>query len=355
MRSCTASVDDSVDSKHVKQAVFKRKNRNSRKAAKKAAPAKRRFIPGLDAEFDPAVHELPSPPQDSSSDPSRPTSAVEFLGSSASSPLPLPAVQCHRQLSVDAPVFVPSGSAQSAAIGANLMHYPNQQPVKWHHFIGQAHPSTPYQFVPSASSVLTSVDTAFSPRHSQASTSSSSSFSSYLNRTSPIGRPLYHDDRRISSPSASMPKPSPRYSPTSVLPSHFTPADFTHPPLGSCQSPMSFGIVTAQDRRAQLGFADSPRGWVLPPLMEEVVGSPFPGMPTGVSQGPFHALLDAQSPSADILSAASSSSSAACNLREEAHLSIPSSLPGFSSIWSTAKPSDATWQSFNASKQGSTW
>ena len=284
----TASVDGSIDSKHAKHcgshSGSRRKSKHSRKAAKKAAPAKRRFIPGLDSEFDPAIHELPTPPQDPFTDPPRQKGAVESVGSSVPSPSsPLPAVQCRRELSVDAQVFVPTGYAQSANFGTNSVQYPSQRPVHWYpqagasHSIGHAHPTAPYQYPQTlANSGPMCTESTLSPRPSHASTSSSSSFGSYLNRTSPIGRPLYHDagPNYSHTPPPGVSKSSPRYSPTSVLPSRFSPAEFSQP---------SFSTATAQDRPPQLGFVHSPRGWRLPPLLEEVVGSPFPGM-TGLTE-----------------------------------------------------------------------
>jgi len=368
-RAPAPSVDGIVDSKHAKQTSAKKKSsRHNKKAAKKAPPAKRRFIPGLDSEFDPAIHELPIPPQDPSPDQPKQKGTVESVGSSVPSSSPLaPAVHCRRQLSVDAPVFVPTGYAQLANFGPCSGQFPNQCPVSWQmhaptsHVIGHASPDSPYQFLQPGPSGPALMDSALSPRpsHTSASSSSSSSFSSFLNRTSPIGRPLYRGDS-LPSPSSSLPKPSPRHSPTSVLPCHFTPAEYAQPLLSGHNSTSIYSRATAQDRPPQLGFVDSPRGWGLPPLLEEGVGSPFPGMPIRATQDAFHALLDSQSPSADILSAANSAASQCCAMEQETHVGVASSLPGFSSIWSTSKAPGQqdtadNWQMAAADKPSSIW
>ncbi len=365
-RAPAPSMDGSIDSKHAKQTSAKKKSRHNRKAAKKAPPAKRRFIPGLDSQFDPMIHELPTPPQEPSPDQPKHKGTVESVGSSvhSSSPIP-PAVHCRRQLSVDAPVFVPTGYAQLANFGPSSGQFPNQCPVSWQthtptsHVIGYASPDSPYQFLQPGPSGPAVKDSALSPRPSHtASSSSSSSFSSFLNRTSPIGRPLYHGDS-LPSPSSSLPKPSPRHSPTSVLPCHFTPAEYAQPLLSGHRSTSVYSRATAQDRPPQLGFVDSPRGWGLPPLLEEGVGSPFPGMPIRATRDAFHALLDSQSPSADILSAANSVASHP-SMEQESHVGIASSLPGFSSIWSTSNASRRqntadNWQMAAADKPSSVW
>lgn len=366
-RAPPPSMDGSIDSKHAKQTSAKKKSRHNRKAAKKAPPAKRRFIPGLDSEFDPKIHELPTPLQDPSSDQAKQKDTVESVGSSVHSSCPSPpAVHCRRQLSVDAPVFVPTRYAQLANFGPASGQFSNQCPGSWQthastsHVIGYASPDSPYQFLQPGPSEPAVMDSALSlrPSHTSASSSSSSSFSSFLNRTSPIGRPLYHGDS-LPSPSSSLPKLSPRQSPTSVLPCLFTLAEYAQPLLSGHNSPSVYSRATAQDRPPQLGFVDSPRGWGLPPLLEEGVGSPFPGMPIRATQDAFHALLDSQSPSADILSAANSVASHPA-MEHESHVGIASSLPGFSSIWSTSSASGrqdtaANWQMAAADKPSSIW
>ncbi|DBA84892.1 hypothetical protein WJX77_001582 [Trebouxia sp. C0004] len=360
-------MDGSVDSKHATQTSAKKKSRHNRKAAKKVLPAKRRFIPGLDSKFDPLIHELPTPPQDPSPDQPKQKGTVESVGSRvpSSSPLP-PAVHYRRQLSVDAPVFKPTGYAQLANFGPCSGQFPNQCPVSWQihaptsHVIGHASPDSPYQFLQPGPSEHAEMDSALSPRrsHTSASSSSSSSFSSFLNRTSPVGRPLYHGDS-LSSPSSSLLKPRPRHSPTSVLRCHFTPAEYAQPLLSGHNS-ISVGTrATAQDRPPQLGFVDSPRGWGLPPLLEEGLGSPFPGMSIRATQDAFHSLLDSQSPSADILSAANSAASHP-SVEQQSHVGVASSLPGFSSIWSTSKAparqdTADNWQMAAADKPSSIW
>ncbi|KAA6416594.1 MAG: hypothetical protein FRX49_13441 [Trebouxia sp. A1-2] len=310
------------------------------------------------------IHELPTPPQDPSADQSKQKGTVESVGSSipSSSSLP-PAVLCRRQLSVDAAVFVPTGYAQLANFSPCSGQFPRQCPVSWQmhapasHVIGHPSPDSPYQYLQPGPSGPALMDSALSPRPSHTS-SSSSSFNSFLNRTSPIGRPLHHGDS-LPSPSSSLLKPSPRHSPTSVLPCHFTPAEYAQPPLSGHNSTSVYSRATAQDRPPQLGFVDSPRAWGLPPLLEEGSGSPFPGMPIKATQDACHALLDSQSPSADILSAANSVASHP-SMQQESHMGIASSLPGFSSIWSTSKAPGRqgtadNWQMAAADKPSSIW
>ena len=116
-----------------KQAPSKRRPKH-KKAASKPPPAKRRFIPGLDEEFDEAVHELPMPPSHESTTAKGKKGSVGSLGpsnSSSSSPQPLSAAQPTRQLSVNAPPFIPTGYGQGCTLPAALSSQDLQWPLGW--------------------------------------------------------------------------------------------------------------------------------------------------------------------------------------------------------------------------------
>lgn len=116
-----------------KQVPSKRRHKH-KKAASKPPPAKRRFIPGLDEEFDEAVHELPMLPSDDSTTAKGRKGSVGSLGSSNSSPSssqPLSAAQPTRQLSVNAPPFIPTGYAQGCNLPAALSPQNLQRPLGW--------------------------------------------------------------------------------------------------------------------------------------------------------------------------------------------------------------------------------
>ena len=360
--SKAASVDSITPGLHAKQAGSKRRNRHKSKSAKKSAPTKRRFIPGLDTEFDPAIHELPATAQDSSADLARQKGAVEPLGSShlPSSSLPLPAVHSHRQLSVDAPVFVPTGHSNFLSLGTHASHFPAGRLPDWQpqssgfNLEGQRFP-TPYQLHrpavgsdeqahPAVSPMSQSLEPPFSPYAAQA------------------GLAARRDEQVDPVPAFALRKPSPRHSPTSVLLARLPSLETANPYLssGGCDSRHGvFPFATAAEQPPQLGLAGSPRAWGLLPVLESV-GSPFPGMPCRASEQPFPFLSEPSSSSANVLGVTSNATSAALGLTEQSHASIAGSLPGFSSIWSTAQSCDVhnpvdTWQSFTATKQNPNW
>lgn len=293
--------DGASGSQPTSQPGAKRKSRHSRKAAKKAAPAKRRFIPGLDAEFDPAIHELPQPPQDPSAGHTRSRGSVESVDSSLhSSSLPLSSALAHRQLSVNAPVFVPTGYAQNSVYPLTQQLWQHRIPMR--HSIGHAPLGSPHQFFPQSNPGPLSVDSLPHFRPSQTVLQSSPSFGSYIHSSPPARRTSYQD--QATQPAlAAVQKPSPRFSPTSVLPLHNS-VEFSHLPQSSCSTSLQFGAYTAAERLPQLGPVDSARSWSLTQLPEEVLGSPFPGMPV---KSLHSAIQDNESPSAGILNAASTS------------------------------------------------
>ena len=363
-----ASVDGSVDSLHAKQAGSKRRNRHKTKgkAAKRSPPAKRRFIPGLDTKFDPAIHELPNPPQDLGTEAVRQKGAVQSVGCSTpfSSSSALPEMQdARRQLSVDAPIFVPTGYANMGNFSSSASHCPSQL-LDWqsqfaaaHHYEGQSSPAS-YPLLRTAEGSRLPAP-ALTPPLSHAPYLP---FSTHLDRVSPIGRPLYQDERVTHTPNQ-VPKPSPRHSPTSVLPACLPlPSEISNPMCGSSisdSSCTSFPFTTAGEHQPQLGPVGSCRGWGLPPLLEESVGSPFPGMPSRTSERPLHTTAGGLS-LADSMFSAPGPTSAGTGMPEQPHVSIASSLPGFNSIWRTANSTDThssedTWQSFTADKNNSIW
>lgn len=358
-----ASVDGSIDSLHAKQAGSKRRNRHKGKgkAAKKSPPAKRRFIPGLDTEFDPAIHELPAlptSPHDLGKAAVTQKGAVQSVGCSISSfsSSALPEIQeARQQLSVDAPIFVPTGYANLLGnFSSSASHLPSTQLPDWqrqsaaHHYEGLSS-SMPHQFLRTAEgSILPE------PQLSQAPYLP---FSTHLERVSPIGHPLYQEERAAHTPKFSVPKPSPRNSPTSVLPACLPlPSEISNPVLSSSisgSSCTSFPFATAGRHQPQLGSMPSCRGWRLPPLLEESVGSPFPGMLSRTSERPLHTATGVPSLADSVLSAPTS---AGTSMPEQPHVS----LPGFNSIWRTAKSTDMhssedTWQSFTTDKNNSIW
>ena len=361
-----ASVDGSIDSLHAKQAGSKRRNRHKGKgkAAKKSPPAKRRFIPGLDTEFDPAIHELPTPPappQDPGMEAVRQKGAVQSVG--CSTPSSSSSLQeARRQLSVDAPIFVPTGYANIGSFSSSASYFPSTQLPDWqpqfaaaHHYEEQSSP-TPYHLLRTAEgSTLT--DPAHTPHLSQASCLP---FSNHLERVSPIHRPLYQEERVAHTQRPLLPKPSPRNSPTSVLPACLPlPSEMSNPVCSrsSGSGCTSFPSATAGEHQPQLGSVDSCRAWGLPPLLEEGVGSPFPGMLSRTSQRPLHASAGVPSLADSVFSA---TNVAETSMPEQPHISIASSLPGFNSIWRTAKSTDMhssedTWQSFTADKNTMMW
>ena len=364
-----ASVDGSTGSLHAKQAGSKRRNRHKGKgkAAKKSPPAKRRFIPGLDPEFDPAIHELPTPlaPQDPSTEAVRQKGAVQSVGCSvpsSSSSLQ----EARRQLSVDAPIFVPTGYANIGSFSGSASHFPSTHLPDWqpqfaaaHHYEGHSSPA-PYQLRRTAEgSILT--DPAHTPQLSQAPYFP---FSPHLERVSSIGGPLYQEECVAHTPRPLVPKPAPRNSPTSVLPACLPlPPEVSNPSFSSSipgRGRASFPFTTAGEQpQPQLGSAASCRGWGLPPLLEESVGSPFPGMPsrTSESEGPLHTIAGVPSLADSMFSPPTL---AETSMTDQPHVRIASSLPGFNSIWRTAKSTDThssedTWQSFTAEKNNSIW
>ena len=365
-----ASVDGSIDSLHAKQAGPKRRNRHKTKgkAAKKSPPAKRRFIPGLDSEFDPVIHELPNPPQDPDTEAVRQKGAVQSVG--CSTPFPsssaLPEIQeARQQLSVDAPIFVPTGYANMGNFSSSASHFPFTQLPDWqprfaaaHHYQGQSSP-TSQQLLRAAEGYILPAP-ALAPPLTQAPYLP---FSTHLERVSPIGCSLYQEERVAHTPEPSVPKPSPRHSPTSVLPACLPlPSESSNPVFGSSISGSGctlFPFATAGEHHPQLGSVGSCRGWGLPPLLQESVGSPFPGMPTRTSETPLHTTAGGLS-LANSMFSAPGSTSAGTSMPEQPHVSIASSLPGFNSIWRTAKSTDThssagTWQSFTADKNNSIW
>lgn len=360
-----ASMDGSVDSVHAKQAGSKRRNRHkgkSRAAAKKPPPAKRRFIPGLDSEFDPAIHELPTLPQDPATDTVRQKGAEQSLGCSGPSPCSsaLPELQARQQLSVDAPIFVPTGYANMGSFCRSPSHLPSTQLPDWqpqsgtYHYEGQGSP-VPFQLSPETGTGSMLPEPALAPHLTQAP---NLPFNGHLEMVSPLGRPWDYDDHGVYTLRPSVPKPSPRNSPTSVLPPCLPlPSEVGNPVFGTSISgsgcaPSPFS--TAGEHQPQLGVVGSSRGWGLPPLLEESMGSPFPGMPSRTSERPNHATAGVSSVAGSIFSAPASSGT---TVPEQPQLS---SLPGFNSIWRTAKSTDMhsaedTWQSFAADKSNSVW
>ena len=363
-----ASVDGSTDSLNTKQAGPKRRNRHKSKAAKKSAPVKRRFIPGLDTKFDPAIHELPTPPEDPTPEQATQRAAVELVGSShpSSSSTHLPDAYTRRQLSVDAPAFVPSAHSNSSHFGTNASQFPLTNHLRWQpqsaisQLEGQRFP-TSYSMLHAAETTSGLNNVALCPWLAQASNPLSDP---YPARVSPLGASLYRGDQVMQPPSPSVPKPSPRHSPTSVLPAHLPSHETASPYLSSSSScgssHTSFPFPTAVDQQPQLGLLGSPRGCGLPPLLEEDVGNPFPGMPCRVSERAFHPLAEPLSPPTSIFNATQNAASAAAGMPESPHVTIAGSLPGFNSIWSTAKSTDMhssedSWHSFTANKHDSIW
>ena len=355
-----ASVDGSVDSLRAKQAGSKRRNKHKAKSAKKSPPAKRRFIPGLDSEFDPAIHELPTPPQDPRTESVRQKDAVQSVGCSSPSSSSSSLLHAQQQLSVDAPIFVPNGYANMGNFTGSTSQFPSGHLPDWqpqsagHHYEGQSSP-TLYHMLTTVETGSMLPDPAFPPQLSQAH---NLPFSTNLTRVSPIGPPLYHEDRIAHTPRPAVPKLSPRSSPTSVLPACLP--EVANPVFGNniCGSSCTpFSFTTAGEHQPQLGFVGSPRAWGLPPLLEETVGSPFPGMPCRTSERPFQTMSGTASLAANIFG---SSTSAATSMPEQPPVSIASSLPGFNSIWRTANSTDLhssedTWQSFTTDRKNSIW
>ena len=362
-----ASVDGSTDSLHTKQTGAKRRNRHKSKAAKKSASAKRRFIPGLDTEFDPAIHELPTPPEDPSPEQARQRAAVESLGSSypsSSSPhQPDAYIRC--QLSVDAPVFVPTAHTNIGHFGTHSSQFSLTNQASWQP--QSAVSRLEGQRFPTSSSMLAPAETTFGleglepcPWLTQTSNPLSGP---YPTRVFPMVAPLHHGDHGMQTPSPAVSKPSPRHSPTSVLPARLPLHDTAspYPSSSSCiSSHATFPFPSSLGQQPQLGLLSSPRGWGLPPLLEEDVGSPFPGMPCRVSERPFHPLAEPSFPPANTFANTQNARSATAGMAESPYVTIAGSLPGFNSIWSTAKSTDMqtsedTWHSFTANKHDSIW
>ncbi|KAL3160060.1 hypothetical protein ABBQ38_009775 [Trebouxia sp. C0009 RCD-2024] len=353
--SSKAASATSVDgNQHAKQAGSKRRNRHKGKAAKKSPPAKRRFIPGLDSEFDPTIHELPTPPQDLSTDLVRQRGAVQSVGCSdpSSSSSALAHFQTRRQLSVDAPVFVPTGYPNVSNFICGASQYPFTQLPDWQPQSAAYHADGLYQMLRTGDPGVTLPEPMFNPQLAQ---TSNFPFSTYLTRVSPVGHPMYHEDLVAPTPRPAVPMLSSQTSPTSVLPDCLPPSsDVGNPILSSmiCSSSCtSAPFATAGEQQPQLGFVGSPRGWGLPPLLEEGLGSPFPGMPSRTSERPFHTAVGNAPPMPNVFSGPTS---AGPILPEQPHVN---SLPGFNSIWksSDTHSSEGAWHSFTADRKGSVW
>ncbi|KAL3141614.1 hypothetical protein ABBQ32_004855 [Trebouxia sp. C0010 RCD-2024] len=353
--SSKAASATSVDgTQHAKQAGSRRRNRHKGKAAKKTPPTKRRFIPGLDSEFDPDIHELPTPPQDPSTDPVRQRGAVQSVGCSSpsSSSSALPQFQTRRQLSVDAPVFVPTGYPNMNNFICGASQYPFTQLPEWQPQSDAYHADGLCHMLRTGHPGVTLPDPTFNPQLPQ---TSNFPFSTYLTRVSPIGHTMYREDLVAPTPRPAVPMLSSQTSPTSVLPDCLPScSDVGNPILSSMicsSSSMSAPFATAGEQQPQLSFIGSPRGWGLPPLLEEGLGSPFPGMPSRTSERPFHTTVGHPSAVANVFSAPTS---AGPTLPEQPHVST---LPGFNSIWksSDTHSSEGAWHSFTADRKGSIW
>lgn len=325
-----------------------KRRQKHKKAVNRAPSAKRRFIPGLDEEFDEAVHELPTPPSDESTTAKgkqkSPVGSLDSSNPSSASSSTRSAVQITRQLSVNAVPFVPTGYAQGCNVGAALSPQNLQWPQQWDpqqmplpescYSYNQTRPSTP---------IPGSLSHPFSPR---LNTYSSGSSAHSLDRP-PAASLLWQYEAEQAprlQPPVGYPKPTPRYSPTSVLPC---------PDLSSTQASMLSPRWSADEYHSSSSFMSSPGTVLLPPVLEEVVSGPFPGM----RQPDSHAAV--LNPSRTALPQPSVSS-ALLDLPRQLPVSSVG-LPGFNSIWSTsAMPSSCTngsnpWSAGSTAGSSSIW
>lgn len=155
-----------------------------------------------------------------------------------------------------------------------------------------------------------------------------------LDRGSPASMPWQFEGEQAfrSHPPPGYPKPTPRCSPTSVLPwaSESSSAQMSTLPPHS-NSPLSSSLM------------DGPDCVLLPPVLEDVVSSPYPGM----RQSPCTVQAETRPAAGNSfqLSPSQGVSSALLDLPRQLPVSSVG-LPGFSSIWSTtARPATGTGSS----------
>lgn len=316
------SLHPGPSSSTAKQSTGKRRQKH-KKAASKPPPSKRRFIPGLDEEFDEAVHELPTPTPDTATAKGKQKVSVGSLGSSnpssaSSLPLPKPAAQSRRQLSVNAAPFIPTGYAQNCSLG--VLSYPDLQWAAQHTYLpesafgyDQMRPPTP---IPACSSLP------FSPR-SFAYSSGSSSQSLLLDQTSPSTVPCQYigEQPPVLLAPPGFPRPTSRHSPTSVLP--------WLPEAQSSHTLMLSPRWSNDKPQLSSSLMSNPSGVLLPPVLEDVVvSSPFPGMRQLGSRHVAVTCCQMSSPQASV-------SSALLDLPRQLPVSSVG-LPGFNTIWSTS-------------------
>lgn len=338
----------------------KRKQSKHSRRLSKASQGKRRFIPGLDQQFDAAVHELPTALPDTSTAPKPKVRAAASTSntppsSSAALPQPSQASYPRRQLSVNAAPFVPTGYAHGCCQGPVLA------------------PDMPLGWSPQSSALLHEDAYSYAPMRQTTSTPASPqaplSPQSSLHSTAPSASP--YSPQIESFPSVSMPwqcvqgwgstpllpqapaKPIPRLSPTSVLPwalqadTPYRQPDWAHPITSSC-APMP-------------GSASTSGGILLPPVLEEDAVNCLSGARYH-HPAPLHADSSHELGEMRAFDASPRASSALLDLPR--HLPVSSGrLPGFNSIWSTTdmpaqgldSSSKSSWFSGTKAVSSSIW
>lgn len=316
--------DPSVSASSTPKPSTSKRRHKHKHAASKPPPSKRRFIPGLDEEFDENVHELPTPAPDSAAQKSKQKGPVGSVGSSnpSASPLPTSAVPWRRRLSASAAPFIPNGYAQNCSLGALSPHQDDRWSAAWNPQYASPsesaftyepmHPQTP---VPGPSSHP------FSPRPVAYSPASSSHPLPH-DLGSPSMSSCYHSGEPASMLLAppGLPRPTSRHSPTSVLRWAADPQSSHMSGLSPCWSNEEVTVPNS--------LTSNPSGVLLPPVLEDVVSSPFPGMgQSRISQ----------------LASTSHQGTAPHSIVSSALLDLPRQLPvssvglpGFNSIWSTS-------------------